>query len=137
MNRTRKTGTGFCMDCKSFTPTAWYAATDSWECANCYNAPPPEPDVPDLETHWPLDHGATPSVTYMCRQCGAIVGDTVMHNDFHYKVDNTAERANMPYSGSTGTISQSFTVTVAVTQIVGSPGSKSVKCSSVNSRSVI
>lgn len=42
-----------------------------------------------------------------------------------------------PYSGFTGTISQSFTFTVAVTQIVGSPGSKSVKSSSVNSRSVI
>ena len=46
-------------------------------------------------------------------------------------------RDYLPYSGSTGTISQSFTVTVAVTQIVGSPGSKSVKSSSVNSRSVI
>lgn len=80
------------MDCKAFTPTAWYAATDSWECANCYNAPPTVPEPPP--SPWPYGYGMTPTQTVMCGKCGAIVGDTVMHNDFHWTVECAVERAN-------------------------------------------
>jgi hypothetical protein len=85
-----RVSTRYCPKCTRLTRQTLDTGADVWRCP-CEPEPVPEPedDLPEDYKPWPPAEDLR-----LCNTCGALVGDTVMHNDFHYKVDNTAERAN-------------------------------------------
>lgn len=88
--------TNYCPDCRTITTTAFYPATGTFECSQCHVYPVPtplpvrDPDLPDGYSQTPPASG----LVYLCEKCGALVGDTVMHNDWHHDVWSATERAN-------------------------------------------